>query len=255
MTYGSLFSGIGGIDLGFDRAGMRCLWQVENNKNRQRVLAKHWPNVRRHGDVETFPPTQAEDWYADVICGGFPCQNISLSGGMEGIELGEQSGLWREFARIVRVLRPRFVVVENVAALTISVDGKPAPIGRVLGDLAACGFDAEWDCLPSSAFGAFAERDRAFILAYRPALDGRAHDLLEESRERRASLQSGRLHRMAVATRGKQPGARLEREPELARLVHGVSRRTHELDRLEGLGNCVDPRVSEFIGRRLMNAN
>lgn len=242
MTFGSLFAGIGGFDLGFERAGMSCSWQVEIDPYCQRVLAKHWPDVRRHGDVKTFPPTDPEEWRVDVICGGFPCQDISYAGKQEGID-GERSGLWSEFARIVRVVRPRLVVVENVAAL---LDGG---LGRVLGDLAACGFDAEWDCLPASAFGAYHERDRVFVVAHDPSVDGRPHGLLEESRERRASFQSGRLHRMAVATRGERENTRLGCEPGLARLVHrlpgGVDRRT-------ALGNTIDPRVAEWVGRRLM---
>src|SRR5687767_562507 len=112
MTFGSLFAGIGGFDLGFERAGMRCEWQVEIDPYCRRVLAKHWPDVRRWDDVRTFPPDG--DWGVDVICGGFPCQDISAAGKQAGIE-GERSGLWGEYERIIRVLRPRIVVVENVA--------------------------------------------------------------------------------------------------------------------------------------------
>src|SRR6187551_321237 len=126
---------------------MRCAWQVEIDPYCRRVLAKHWPDVRRHDDVRTFPPTDAGEWRVDVICGGFPCQDISNAGKRAGID-GERSGLWAEYARIVRALRPSIVVVENVAALL------NRGIERVLGDLAACGFDAEWEVLPAAAAGA-----------------------------------------------------------------------------------------------------
>ena len=158
-TVGSLFAGIGGFDLGFERAGFDVKWQVEIDHYCRRVLAKHWPDVKRHDDVKTFPPTEAEEWKVDCIIGGFPCQDISVAGRGAGID-GERSGLWSEYARIVRLLRPRFVVVENVPALLAR------GLGRVLGDLAACGYDAEWDCLPAVAFGAPHIRDRVFVIAH-----------------------------------------------------------------------------------------
>jgi DNA (cytosine-5)-methyltransferase 1 len=240
VTYGSLFAGIGGFDLGFDRAGLTCKWQVEKHPSRRNVLAKHWPNVPRHDDVRTFPP--AGDWTVDVVCGGFPCQDISFCGDGAGID-GERSGLWSEYFRIVRILRPRFVVVENVAALLVR------GMGRVLGDLASIRYDAEWDCLPASAFGAYHERDRTFIVAYPSRVDGRSHGVLEASRDWGPSLQSRRLSGLAVATAGERENTRLRREPGLDRLVQ---RLPGALDRLEGCGNSVFPAVAEWIGRRLM---
>ena len=115
LTFGSLFAGIGGFDLGLERAGMRCEWQVEIDPYARAVLAKHWPEVRRWEDVRTFPPKEGE-WGVDVICGGFPCQDISVAGKGVGLA-GARSGLWYEFARIIGEIRPRFVIVENVAAL------------------------------------------------------------------------------------------------------------------------------------------
>jgi DNA (cytosine-5)-methyltransferase 1 len=172
MTYGSLFAGIGGFDLGFERAGMTCKWQVENNEYAARVLAKHWPDVARYRDVRYFLGSKRwrrarSAWSVDVICGGFPCQDISLAGRGGGID-GEKSGLWVEYARIVRLLRPRFVVVENSPALT----GRG--LDRVLGDLASCGYDAEWDCLPAAAAGAPHLRDRIYIVGHADRHDGRA---------------------------------------------------------------------------------
>src|SRR6266704_6055187 len=114
LTYGSLFSGIGGIDLGLDRAGFQCQWQVEINEYAQKVLAKHWPDVARYGDIRTVGKHILEA--VDLIAGGFPCQDISNAGKRAGIE-GERSGLWSEYFRVICELRPRYIIVENVAAL------------------------------------------------------------------------------------------------------------------------------------------
>lgn len=275
MTFGSLFAGIGGFDLGFERAGMRCVWQVEIDPYCRRVLAKHWPNVRRHDDVRTWPTDDAER--PDVICGGFPCQDISSAGDRAGIE-GERSGLWTEFARIVRVLRPAYVVVENVPGLLVPIirDGRriaPAPIGRVLGDLAAGGNDAEWDCIPASAVGADHQRDRVFIVAYPRGirLEGSIHgrDCNQASsgfQSRRtvagrssstATLQNSNSRavqprRIRWGTAQTSSAGWWSAEPSVGRVANGIPDR---LDRLSALGNAVVPQVAEWIGRRLMEAD
>ena len=158
LTFGSLFAGIGGFDLGLERAGMRCEWQVEIDPYARAVLAKHWPDVRRHEDVRTFPPPEGE-WGVDVICGGFPCQDISVAGKGAGLA-GARSGLWYEYARIIGELRPRYVIVENVAALLAR------GMGTVLGDLSTLGYDAEWHVIPASAVGAPHRRERVWIVAH-----------------------------------------------------------------------------------------
>jgi DNA (cytosine-5)-methyltransferase 1 len=242
LTFGSLFAGIGGFDLGFERAGMRCEWQVENEPHRCRVLAKHWPNVRRWDDVRTFPP--AGKWSVDVICGGFPCQDISVSGKGAGIE-GERSGLWAEYARIIREIRPRIVVVENSPALTVR------GLKRVLGDLAAAGFDAEWGVLPACAFGAPHTRERMFVMAYAQSAEWRPlgaqgrdlenqHDRIQGKRQE----DSGGPGECLAPYRGQW-----EREPAVARVANGIPDR---LDQLRGLGNAVVPQIAEWIGRRIV---
>lgn len=137
---------------------MRCVWQVEIDDHARRVLARHWPHVRRWDDVRTFPPPDG-DWGCDLIAGGFPCQDISNAGRRAGIN-GKRSGLWSEFARIIRVLRPQYVLVENVPALLVR------GMDTVLGDLAACGYDAQWDVLSAAAVGAPHLRERLFLVAY-----------------------------------------------------------------------------------------
>ena len=161
LTFGSLFAGIGGLDLGLERAGMRCLWQVEIDDYANRVLSKHWPDVARYRDVRECGKHNLAP--VDLVCGGFPCQDVSLAGKRAGLE-GKRSTLWGEFARIVGELRPQWVLAENVPGLRSSDNGRF--FGNVLRDLAACGYDAEWDCIPAAAVGAPHRRDRIFIVAY-----------------------------------------------------------------------------------------
>jgi len=157
-----LFSGIGGFSLGLERtSGFETVAFCEIEEFPRRVLAKHWPNVPCYRDVRelTAERLAADGIAVDVICGGFPCQDISTAGKGAGLA-GERSGLWSEIARLVGELAPRFVIVENVAALL------SRGLGDVLGDLASLGYDAEWHCIPASAIGAPHRRDRVWIVAY-----------------------------------------------------------------------------------------
>lgn len=163
MNVGSLFSGIGGFDLGFERAGMRTSWFCEQDDYCTRVLNRHWPGTPVYPDVTKLTAGQVEP--VDLLCGGFPCQDISTAGRGAGIR-GERSGLWSEFARLIGELEPRWVVVENVSALL----GRGLSV--VCADLSALGYDAEWDCIPASAVGAPHQRDRIWIVAY-PRSEGR----------------------------------------------------------------------------------
>lgn len=161
LTFGSLFAGIGGMDLGLERAGWKCKWAVEIDDDARKVYSAAWADVQLFRDVRTF---LGGYWHpaafaVDAIVGGFPCIDISTNGKRAGIN-GAHSGLWKEFLRVIRILRPRLVVVENVAALL------ERGAGTVLGDLASSGYDAEWDVLPACAFGLPQGRERLFIVAY-----------------------------------------------------------------------------------------
>jgi DNA (cytosine-5)-methyltransferase 1 len=167
-----LFSGIGGFSLGLERAGMRTVAFCEIDPYCRAVLAKHWPTVPCFTDVTRLEAGMlelAECGGIDLICGGFPCQDISVAGKGAGLA-GARSGLWSHFARLIRELRPRWVVIENVSALlTRGVD-------IVLGDLAEIGYDAEWHCIPATYVGAPHRRDRVWIIAY-PGSEGRWQEL------------------------------------------------------------------------------
>jgi len=156
-----LFSGIGGFSLGLERAGFETVAFCEIDKKAQKVLRKHWPHVPIFEDVSKLSAEELHERgiAVDVICGGFPCQDISVAGKGAGLE-GERSGLWSEFARLIGELRPRYAIVENVSALL----GRG--LDRVLGDLAQIGYDAEWHCIPASAVGAPHRRDRIWVIAY-----------------------------------------------------------------------------------------
>lgn len=211
MNVGSLFSGIGGFDLGFERAGMRVDWQVELDPYCRAVLAQHFPGAARYEDVREVGIGNLDP--VDLICGGFPCQDLSSAGRGAGID-GARSGLWAEFARIVRELRPRYVVVENVPAL-LTGKGKRwdrGPIGRVLGDLAEARYDAEWACLSAREFGAPHLRKRVWIVAY-PARDAEAGAAPESRSERqraRAGGQRSRAEDLADTDTERQSGRAVE---------------------------------------------
>lgn len=235
----SLFSGIGGIDLGLQRAGFEIVAHSEVDEFANLVLTKNFPGVPNLGDVTKI------DWtpwrgQVDVIAGGFPCQPFSTQGKRLGAD--DERNLWYEFARAIRDVRPHYVLLENVPGLLSSSGG--ADFGAILRDLASLGFDAEWDCVPASAFGAPHGRDRWFALAYPrgerqqepgigwPEPDDHAADDFREADDaldafRRASL------------------------PLLCRRHDGLPRRMVKR-RMTALGNAVVPAVAEHVGRILL---
>lgn len=187
LTIGSLFSGIGGLELGVEHAtGGRVVFQVERDAWCRDVLAKHWPDAVRYDDVCTVHGLPR----VDILCGGFPCQDVSVAGKRAGFA-GERSSLWREYRRIVADVGPRFVFVENVPGLLTADDGHA--FAEVLGDLAALGFDAEWDCFRASDVGAPHRRERLFLLACRDdcGRDGRTGE--RRTRGRSESANGGGL--------------------------------------------------------------
>lgn len=237
MKFGSLFSGIGGMDLGLERAGMECAWQVEIDEFCRKVLTKHWPNVPKFNDVKEVGKHNLER--VDLIAGGFPCQDISFAGYGAGIA-GARSGLWVEFHRIISELRPRLVLVENVAALLLR------GMGTVLGDLAAIRYDAEWSTISACSIGAPHMRRRLFILAYPYSVNGRPWVWDSHARPFRP-----------LQTISGFEGARIGWQERLAnpsKLYGGANGLPFGLERNRGIGNAVVPQVAEWIGKRILEA-
>ena len=241
MRIGSLFSGIGAFELGLERAipGAHTVWQVEQDPYARAVLAKHWPNARRYNDVREVGAHNLEP--VDLICGGFPCQDISAAGKRAGIT-GSRSGLWSEYARIIRELRPRFVVVENVPALRFW------GMGRVLGDLMATGGNyAIMDCIPAAAVGAPHRRDRIFLVAYTDGEPIRNKQSIRKKRQKSTKLGSNGEEKPLARFRPNEV-SRITGWSSMSRVCrnhHGVSNR---LDRMRCLGNAVVPQVAEVVG-------
>jgi DNA (cytosine-5)-methyltransferase 1 len=265
-----LFSGIGGFSLGLERAGMKTVAFCEIDKKAQLVLRKHWLDVPIFEDVKTLTKGLLDERgiSVDVICGGFPCQDISYAGRGAGLA-GERSGLWVEFARLIGELRPQYAIVENVSALL------SRGLDRVLGDLAQIGYDAEWHCIPASAVGAPHRRDRIWIMAY-PQFQrewGRGIQRPDENCETvgkrqteefvgsskivaHASISGLQGDEWIGTTRTQRISARhiterrgWEPEPDVGRVANGVPGR---MDRLKQLGNAVVPQIPEIIGRAIM---
>ena len=172
MKFGSLFSGIGGFDLGFERAGMECVWQVEIDRDCQRVLRNHYAEAERYKDVSTVGKLPT----VDVICGGFPCQDLSVAGKRAGLA-GERSGLWFQFLRIIESNLPRWIVVENVPGLLSSDEGRD--FAAILRGLVECGYCLAWRIFDAQYDGVAQRRRRVFIVG--SLGDGSCAEILFES--------------------------------------------------------------------------
>lgn len=241
MNVLDLFSGIGGFSLGLERAGMRIVAFCEIEHHLQLILRRRWPNVPIYGDVRNLSAQHltADRIGINVIAGGFPCQDISIAGGNAGI-YGERSGLWSEYARLIDELRPSYAIVENVAMLL------SRGLGKVLGDLAALRYDAEWHCVPSAYVGARHIRDRVWIIAYPhgnrqqgPAYFG---DCLAQS--------LGAYHRSApIGDNGQIDWEGWASEPAFLGKDDDVPGWAYRVD---ALGNAVVPKIPEIIGRAIM---
>jgi DNA (cytosine-5)-methyltransferase 1 len=230
------------------------------------VLHKHWPAVPCFEDVRNLRAEHVGR--VDLICGGFPCQDISLAGKGGGLA-GARSGLWSEFRRLIEECRPSWAVIENVSAL------RSRGLDQVLGEISALGYDAEWHCIPASAVGAPHRRDRIWIVAH-PDLDVgfscRLSAAIEEARRwnaggsgvdadvahahghdehgRCGAVQMGRLPiKGTAAPDGDAARTQWAFEPDVGRVVNGVPSR---VDRLRCLGNAVIPQIVEAIGRAIM---
>jgi len=256
LTVGSLFSGIGGIDLGLERAGHRVLWHSEIDKYACRVLKKHWPETPNLGDVKLINWSEVPN--VDIIAGGYPCQPFSTAGKRKGKE--DPRHLWPYVLDAIRTIQPRYALMENVRGhLTLG-------FGDVLADLASCGYSAEWQIISAASVGAPHRRDRLFFVAY-PDGGGRCQQhqgqIFEpnagrcskemaypngerSSQERPEQSPTGTTRKGSNDRELMEPGAWWQTEPGMGRVAHGVPAR---VDRLKGLGNAVVPQVAELVGR------
>jgi DNA (cytosine-5)-methyltransferase 1 len=224
---GSLFAGIGGLELGLEMTGhFKTCWQVELDEYARRVLAKHWPEIPRWPDVKTFPP---DDWTqemteVDLVAGGFPCQDISVAGKGAGL-LGDRSGLFFEIIRITGILRPRWLLMENVSALM------SRGLDQCLAAIDEAGYNSEWHCLTASSCGALHRRDRVFIISTRKDIPFR---------------------RIITERPDPRDWDIWDVEPDIPRITTDKVHKRQ--DRLKGLGNAVVPQVGQFIGQMIAEA-
>ena len=265
IKIGSLFAGIGGFELGLERAipGAKTIWQVEQNPFCQKVLAKHWPDAKIYNDVRNITKDTVEP--VDILCGGFPCQDISLAGKGEGLH-GKKSGLWWEMLRIISELRPPIIVLENVAALLVRGGCE------VVGSLAEIGYCTEWTIISARDFGAPHVRKRWFAVAYPNSLrcrQARNGGISQTCRER-SEIQRRRSQISADSDSNRKSSLQdneetLERIPRqlqgfwrqkptqspLCRVDDGIRDR---LDRLRALGNAIVPQCSEWVGHQIVRS-
>lgn len=259
------FSGIGGFSLAARwLGGFETVQFVEWDPYCQRILSKNFPSIPIHGDITTFHPAEGA---ADVVCGGFPCQDISVAGKQAGIKQGTRSGLFYELMRVICVVRPQYVVLENVAAILAN------GLDTVLGELAEAGFDAEWACIPASAVGACHQRDRWWLVAYANNSDITARKFEHKQQGQTIATDgSGNGNAPYANSFGVQRSKRYwahrapwsqthfrclspswqqyESEPVLRRGDDGLSNR---VDRLKALGNSVVPQVAMIPLRRVLD--
>jgi DNA (cytosine-5)-methyltransferase 1 len=236
----SLFAGIGGFDLGLERTGgFETVAFCEINPFCRRVLAKHWPEVPCYEDVRELTAEQVGQ--IDVICGGFPCQDVSVAGKRAGMAEGTRSGLWSHVERLVGELRPSFVCLENVSNLLAGPSEQPGGwFGRVLGDLAELGYDAEWHDIPASFIGAWHRRGRVWILAYPNGLVG------QQGGAQEPLLRQSYVHEQSTRSFAGWPGRSNLPEPRTCRNHDGLRHRLH------ALGNAVVPQIPELIGSAIL---
>lgn len=234
-----LFAGIGGFSLGLEWAGMQTVAFCEIDEKARKVLRKHWPEVPIYHDVKTLTGDQlgSDGIVPDIIVGGFPCQDISLAGRGAGLD-GDRSGLWRHFHRLIKEIGPRWVIIENVSSLRLR------GLDEILRSIAEIGYDAEWHCIPASYVGAPHRRDRVWIVAYPQSL-GIQGLWSGGQQEPQAYVQSA----VSLRLRERSESARWETEPDVDRVVDGLSGR---VDRIRQLGNAVVPQIPELLGKKIL---
>lgn len=258
MKVGSLFSGIGGFDLGLERAGMEIAWQVEIDDYCRKVLAKHWPDVPKYGDIRECRDLGT----VDLVCGGFPCQPFSTAGKQSGKE--DHRYLWPEMLRVISETGARWVIGENVPGIV------HLELDNVLSDLEGIGYTTWTAIIPAVGVDARHKRDRVWIVAYSESNGDMREpgDVRKKNGGSRSALQrfadcasdvsdtnsSGFKEQWSTLTTSEKHEAierccKWEPEPGVGRVANGVS---HRVDRVKGLGNAVVPQIPEIFGRMIL---
>lgn len=272
-----LFSGIGGFSLGLERAGMKTVAFCEIDEHAQKVLKKHWPNVPVYSDVIKLKGKQFKN--IDIICGGFPCQDISIAGKQKGIK-GERSGLWKEYLRLIKEIKPRYAIIENVANL------RSKGLNEVLKDLWKIGYDSEWHIISAGSISAPHLRERIWIIAYPESIRNRRECGGFFSASQKTICEKQGKESQCEASNDGSPfyspcasGFRLwrnfasekenqkwwagvansvnhwgETKSVICRVDDGLPRGVDKLrrNRIKQLGNAVVPQIPELIGRAIL---
>ena len=261
IKVGSLFAGLGGFEKGIEDAfdGMaETVWQVEQNSFCQKVLKKHWPNATIYDDVRTVGKHNLEPVH--ILCGGFPCQDISVAGKQRGIHESKKSSLWWEMHRLISELQPRIAFMENVANV-LSVGGP-----HVIGSLAEIGYDCEWTVVRSgSDFGAPHHRARWFCVAYPSGsfAQRRTKKPWSMGQKGKTQLAFFGCPNMSTLWNNKRPSdwTGIGTESAICRMDDGLSTGLDKVkftrirkERLKALGNAIVPQASEWVARQVLNS-
>lgn len=229
MTHGSLFSGIGGFELGAQWCNIETLWSCEIQKFQRKILQSKFPDTKIYVDIKEL----SEPQYVDIISGGFPCQDISVAGKGIGIA-GSRSGLWTEMYRIIRQVKPRYVLIENSPMLLIR------GFEQVLCDLSKIGYNAEWQCLSNSGFGFDHKRERVYVIAYSNEVKRQARWIQERSKTQTIFIPPPKQHS------GFPLSERIYKmsDCEHIGINDGIRDWTH---RVGSIGNAVNPCLAKYL--------
>lgn len=231
MTHGSLFSGIGGFELGARWCGIETLWSCEIRRFQQKILQQTFPDTKIYENIKELSKPQ----YVDIISGGFPCQDISIAGKGIGIT-GSRSGLWGEMYRIIRQVKPRYVLIENSPMLLVR------GFERVLCDLSKIGYHAEWQCLSNSDFGFDHSRERVYVIAYSNQVKRQAGRIQKRNEIKAIFIPPSEQY-------GRFPfSERIYEMPdcEYIGVNDGIRDWTH---RVGAIGNAVNPCLTKYLFR------
>lgn len=229
LTHGSLFSGIGGFELGAERQGIETKWNCEIEDYNRKILKQNFENAKQYADIREM---QQPD-YVDIISGGFPCQDISIANiNAKGIK-GNRSGLWSEMFRIIRLVRPKYIIIENSPMLLVR------GFERVLCDLSEIGFNAEWQTLSAEAFGYCHKRERLYCIAYTDSI-GRNEE----------EIQTSIFNQTIPKASGWEFSRTISREirnKDNSELVRNDDGLPFVVDRIKASGNAVMPELAEYL--------